>query len=114
VLSNSWGIFQKSWDPDYACNPNHPFTRKVVEALDEGILRPFRPRQLRRHVSRRQMRPALTQDGAKNALKDTAVYVIRQCSWCNMETWQRTGCLNKRKRATEPQFLVSVGESLRF
>src|SRR5262249_46663498 len=38
VLTNSWGIFQQNWDPDYATNPNHPFTRKVVEALDEGIL----------------------------------------------------------------------------
>ncbi len=38
VLSNSWGIFQESWDTTYARNPNHPFTRKVVEALDEGII----------------------------------------------------------------------------
>ena len=38
VLSNSWGIFQESWDTTYARNPNHPFTRKVVETLDEGIL----------------------------------------------------------------------------
>ena len=38
VLTNSWGIFQENWDPDYARNPNHPFTRKVVEALNEGIL----------------------------------------------------------------------------
>ncbi|MFP5318917.1 MAG: S8 family peptidase [Acidimicrobiia bacterium] len=38
VLSNSWGIFQESWDNTYARNPNHPFTRKVLEALDEGIL----------------------------------------------------------------------------
>ena len=38
ILTNSWGIFQESWDADYARNPNHPFTRKVVEALDEGIL----------------------------------------------------------------------------
>lgn len=38
VLSNSWGIFQESWDSDYANDPDHPFTRKVVEALDEGIL----------------------------------------------------------------------------
>ena len=38
VLTNSWGIFQQSWDPTYATNPNHPFTRKVVEALDEGIV----------------------------------------------------------------------------
>jgi subtilisin family serine protease len=38
VLSNSWGIFQESWDTTYARNPNHPFTRKVVEAIDEGII----------------------------------------------------------------------------
>lgn len=38
ILSNSWGIFQKAWDPVYAVDPNHPFTRKVIEALDEGIL----------------------------------------------------------------------------
>lgn len=38
ILSNSWGIFQKAWDPDYATNPNHPFTRKVVEAINEGII----------------------------------------------------------------------------
>ena len=38
VLSNSWGIYQKSWAPDYACDPNHPFTRKVLEVIDAGIL----------------------------------------------------------------------------
>lgn len=38
ILSNSWGIYQKSWDPDYATKPNHPFTRKVVEAINQGIL----------------------------------------------------------------------------
>nr|MDJ0593859.1 S8 family serine peptidase [Pleurocapsa sp. MO_226.B13] len=38
ILTNSWGIFQESWDTDYARNPNHPFTRKVVDALNEGIL----------------------------------------------------------------------------
>jgi len=38
VLSNSWGIFQQSWDPSYATDPNHPFTRKVVEAIGDGIL----------------------------------------------------------------------------
>ncbi|HAA27705.1 MAG TPA: peptidase [Cyanobacteria bacterium UBA11369] len=38
ILTNSWGYFQENWDPDYTKNPNHPFTRKVVEALDEGIL----------------------------------------------------------------------------
>ncbi|MBW4506075.1 MAG: S8 family serine peptidase [Scytonematopsis contorta HA4267-MV1] len=38
VLTNSWGIFQKNWDEFYATNPQHPFTRKVVEAINEGIL----------------------------------------------------------------------------
>jgi subtilisin family serine protease len=38
ILTNSWGIFQEEWDSNYARNPNHPFTRKVVEAINEGIL----------------------------------------------------------------------------
>ncbi len=38
ILTNSWGIYQKSWDEFYATNPEHPFTRKVVEAINEGIL----------------------------------------------------------------------------
>jgi subtilisin family serine protease len=38
ILSNSWGIFQEAWDNVYARDPNHPFTRKVVEAINEGIL----------------------------------------------------------------------------
>ncbi len=38
VLTNSWGMFQQSWAPDYVKNPNHPFTRKVLEAIDEGII----------------------------------------------------------------------------
>ena len=38
VLTNSWGIFQENWDATYARNPAHPFTRKVVEAIGEGIL----------------------------------------------------------------------------
>ena len=38
ILSNSWGIFQQSWDLGYATDPNHPFTRKVVEAIGKGIL----------------------------------------------------------------------------
>ena len=38
VLTNSWGIFNPANAPDYANNPNHPFTRKVVEAIDEGII----------------------------------------------------------------------------
>jgi subtilisin family serine protease len=38
VLSNSWGMYQRAWAADYATNPNHPFTRKVVEAIQTGIL----------------------------------------------------------------------------
>jgi serine protease AprX len=38
IMSNSWGIYQSSWDPVYARNPTHFFTRKVLEALDEGII----------------------------------------------------------------------------
>ncbi|WP_208025663.1 S8 family serine peptidase [Niastella caeni] len=38
ILTNSWGIFQDNWDPVYATDPNHPFTRKVVDALNEGII----------------------------------------------------------------------------
>jgi hypothetical protein len=48
VLSNSWGLYQDSWDPfpaghpgNYTHNPNHPFTRKVLEVIDEGILVAF-------------------------------------------------------------------------
>ena len=38
ILSNSWYMSQKSWAPDYATNPNHPFTRKVVEVINKGII----------------------------------------------------------------------------
>jgi serine protease AprX len=38
ILSNSWGIFQEAWDSVYARDPSHPLTRKVVEAINEGIL----------------------------------------------------------------------------
>jgi hypothetical protein len=38
VLTNSWGIFAQSWDPSYATDPNHPFTRKVVDAVNAGIV----------------------------------------------------------------------------
>lgn len=38
ILSNSWGMFQESWAPDYTTDPSHPFTRKVLEAIDEGII----------------------------------------------------------------------------
>ncbi len=41
ILSNSWGMFQKSWAPDYATKANHPFTRKVVQVIDAGILVTF-------------------------------------------------------------------------
>lgn len=41
ILSNSWGPYQKSWAPDYATDPNHPFTRKVVEAIDLGMIVTF-------------------------------------------------------------------------
>lgn len=41
ILSNSWGMFAKSWAPDYATNPNHPFTKKVVEAINTGIIVTF-------------------------------------------------------------------------
>ncbi|NJM21576.1 MAG: S8 family serine peptidase [Richelia sp. RM2_1_2] len=38
ILTNSWGIYQENWDEFYANNPEHPFTRKVVEAIELGIL----------------------------------------------------------------------------
>jgi subtilisin family serine protease len=41
VMSNSWGIYQESWAPDYAKDVNHPFTRKVKEAIKLGIIVAF-------------------------------------------------------------------------
>jgi len=38
VLSNSWGMWQKNWAVDYATNPNHPFTKKVIEAIEAGMI----------------------------------------------------------------------------
>jgi subtilisin family serine protease len=38
ILSNSWAIYRANSASQYATDPNHPFTRKVVEALDEGII----------------------------------------------------------------------------
>jgi serine protease AprX len=38
VLSNSWGIYQESWDTAYANDPDHIFTRKVREAIGAGIV----------------------------------------------------------------------------
>jgi subtilisin family serine protease len=41
ILTNSWGMYQKAWAPDYATDANHPFTRKVVEVINQGILVTF-------------------------------------------------------------------------
>jgi subtilisin family serine protease len=41
ILSNSWGLFKAYEAPDYANDPNHPFTRKVVEVMDAGIIVAF-------------------------------------------------------------------------
>ncbi|ELZ25104.1 peptidase S8 and S53 subtilisin kexin sedolisin [Halosimplex carlsbadense 2-9-1] len=38
VLNVSAGIYQRVWDPEFAENPDHPATRKVLEAVDEGIV----------------------------------------------------------------------------
>jgi subtilisin family serine protease len=38
VLCCGWGIYQQAHDPKYATDANHPLTRKIVEAMDEGIL----------------------------------------------------------------------------
>jgi len=38
ILSNSWGLHQPLDQPCYANDPQHPLTRKYIEAIDEGIL----------------------------------------------------------------------------
>ncbi|WP_080055298.1 S8 family peptidase [Spirosoma aerolatum] len=38
VLTNSWGMYQPGWAPDYVNDPAHPFSRIVVEAINEGII----------------------------------------------------------------------------
>ncbi|WP_164471682.1 S8 family serine peptidase [Halosimplex salinum] len=38
VLNVSAGIYQRVWDPDLAESPDHPATRKVLEAVDAGII----------------------------------------------------------------------------
>ena len=38
ILCCGWGIYQQAHDPTYATDANHPLTRKIVEAMDEGIL----------------------------------------------------------------------------
>jgi hypothetical protein len=48
ALSNSWGLYQEAWDPfppgdpsNYTRNPDHAFTRKLIELLDAGLLVAF-------------------------------------------------------------------------
>jgi subtilisin family serine protease len=38
ILTNSWGIYQRNWDENYATKKDHIFTRKVVEAVNTGII----------------------------------------------------------------------------
>ncbi len=38
ILSNSWGVPNKQDFTDLAENPDHPLTRKVIEALNEGLI----------------------------------------------------------------------------
>jgi serine protease AprX len=41
ILSNSWGLYDSQNGLAFATDPTHPFTRKVEEALDAGILMLF-------------------------------------------------------------------------
>jgi subtilisin family serine protease/V8-like Glu-specific endopeptidase len=41
ILSNSWGLYQKSWAEDYATDPTHPFTRLVQAVIAAGIIVTF-------------------------------------------------------------------------
>jgi len=38
ILTCGWGLYQELHDPRYATDANHPLTRKIIEALDEGML----------------------------------------------------------------------------
>jgi subtilisin family serine protease len=38
VLCNCWGLHKPLDQPAYANDPTHPLTRKIVEAMDEGML----------------------------------------------------------------------------
>ncbi|WP_458718948.1 S8 family serine peptidase [Candidatus Nitrosocosmicus sp. R] len=38
IITNSWGYYQREWDPNYTINPDHFLTRKVIEAINEGII----------------------------------------------------------------------------
>jgi serine protease AprX len=38
ILCCGWGIYNRSHDLVYAANANHPLTRKIVEAIEEGML----------------------------------------------------------------------------
>lgn len=37
VVSNSWGLYCSKLAPDYANDPRHPLTRKVIAAINMGI-----------------------------------------------------------------------------
>ncbi|MCP4111159.1 MAG: S8 family peptidase [Desulfobacteraceae bacterium] len=41
ILSNSWGLTQKAVNPEYATDPDHFFTRKAAELVEEGIILVF-------------------------------------------------------------------------
>ncbi len=38
ILTNSWGLYDSTFDPVYAFDPESPVARMVEEALDEGML----------------------------------------------------------------------------
>jgi serine protease AprX len=38
ILCCGWGIHQQRHDPRYATDSNHQLTRKIIEAMDEGII----------------------------------------------------------------------------
>jgi serine protease AprX len=38
ILCCGWGIYQQEHDLKYATDPTHPLTRKIIEAMDEGII----------------------------------------------------------------------------
>jgi serine protease AprX len=37
VVSNSWALYQSISAPQYARNPRHPLTQRIIEAVDMGI-----------------------------------------------------------------------------
>jgi len=38
ILTNSWGMFERKWAPEYVTSKTHPFIRLVKQAVDEGII----------------------------------------------------------------------------